>query len=845
MKLALFILTLPLFANTYTTNFPLTENPISEGGKWSNGGQPPANSWTNCRTTTGLAFGTESISSGTDDDSTCILSGLSWGPNQTATGVVHAVGNYALGLEVELRLRVTFTTNSITGYEIDCTPGEILIVKWLGPINSFTVLASESSTAVTNGNTVVASITGTSTATITVMVNGVQVLQATDSSPYTSGAPGMGFFDRLDSTASDMGFTSFSANDGCSPTWCGVIDPARAIDWSTVGSPAMSSSASWTQCGSTIASGASAATINAALAACTANHYVQLSAGTYNLTTGLTFGQNNNIKLVGAGANQTFLVFSGTNGCQGFEAGVCMASADLNYVLSPSNLANWTANYSAGTTSITLDSKTNMTVGEALMLDQLDDTVDSGNIFVCYLSNGTLNCSTNGDNGGFARTSRGQQQIVTVTSISAGACPCTIGISPGIYMPNWASGKTPQAWWATTPVYNMGVENLSLDLTAAEPSVGTGFAIQMFNCSGCWEKGVRSIGAGRSHTQAQVSTNITVQDSYFFLTAGHTSTSYGIESAGASSVLMQNNIFQQITEPMSLNGSCSGCVEAYNFDINDIYDTGGNVFNWRMASSLPHAVGVAFVLMEGNQGSGIEGDIIHGTHHFMTAFRNAYNGYQQNNGNNPTGNVSAYMALAYNRFNNVVGNVLGTTAFSWTGYTSGGSPILTIGAGESGGTYTVPSDSNVGRTIMLWGNYDVVTSAVRWCGNSSDPGWSTTCSSTSEVPSGISQYPNPVPTSTTLPASFYLSSKPSWWPSAKPWPPIGPDVTGGNMANLAGHANTIPAADCYSNVMGGPANGTGSVLSFNAATCYSGAPPPSSGVSIGGNITIAGGVTIQ
>ena len=27
MKLALFILTLPLFANTYTTNFPLTENP--------------------------------------------------------------------------------------------------------------------------------------------------------------------------------------------------------------------------------------------------------------------------------------------------------------------------------------------------------------------------------------------------------------------------------------------------------------------------------------------------------------------------------------------------------------------------------------------------------------------------------------------------------------------------------------------------------------------------------------------------------------------------------------------------------------------------------------------------
>ncbi len=202
---------------TYTTNFPLTENPISEAGNWTNGGQSPALNWTNCRTTSGLAFGTENINSGTDDDSTCILTGT-WGPNQTATGVVRAVGNYALGLEVELRLRVTMASHSITGYEIDCTGGQILIVKWLGPLNGFTVLASESGTAVRNGDTVSASITGTSPATITVIVNGTQVLQATDASPYTTGAPGMGFFDRLDSTASDMGFTSFTATDGSGNT---------------------------------------------------------------------------------------------------------------------------------------------------------------------------------------------------------------------------------------------------------------------------------------------------------------------------------------------------------------------------------------------------------------------------------------------------------------------------------------------------------------------------------------------------------------------------------------------------------------------------------------------------
>ena len=97
MKLALFILTLPLFANTYTTNFPLTENPISEAGMWVNGGQSPANNWTNVQTTPGLAFGTMPPSTGNDDDSTALLTGT-WGPTQTITAVVHAVGSYANGI---------------------------------------------------------------------------------------------------------------------------------------------------------------------------------------------------------------------------------------------------------------------------------------------------------------------------------------------------------------------------------------------------------------------------------------------------------------------------------------------------------------------------------------------------------------------------------------------------------------------------------------------------------------------------------------------------------------------------------------------------------------------------
>ena len=48
----------------------------------------------------------------------------------------------------------------------------------------------------------------------------------------------------------------------------------------------------------------------------------------------------------------------------------------------------------------------------------------------------------------------------------------------------------------------------------------------------------------------------------------------------------------------------------------------------------------------------------------------------------------------------------------------------------------------------------------------------------------------------------------------------GPDVTTGAVAGLAGHVNTLPAEDCYLHMMGGPADGSGAVLTFDAASCY-------------------------
>src|SRR5262249_45748237 len=48
---------------SYSTTFPLTENPISEGGSWTNGGATGLG-WANVQTTPGLSFGTGPVNAG-------------------------------------------------------------------------------------------------------------------------------------------------------------------------------------------------------------------------------------------------------------------------------------------------------------------------------------------------------------------------------------------------------------------------------------------------------------------------------------------------------------------------------------------------------------------------------------------------------------------------------------------------------------------------------------------------------------------------------------------------------------------------------------------------------------
>jgi hypothetical protein len=199
----------------YSTTFPLTQNPISEGGNWING-LAVGLDWADVATTPGLAFGTQS-GAANYNDSTAVLAGT-WGPNQTAQATVHTVNQQSGSIyeEVELRLRTTITAHSLTGYEFNFSCRSdgsqyVQIVRWNGALGDFTLLDARTGPGLHNGDVVKATISGS---TLTTYINNVAIFSVTDST-FTNGSPGIGFYlQGAGGLNSDYGFTSFSASDG-------------------------------------------------------------------------------------------------------------------------------------------------------------------------------------------------------------------------------------------------------------------------------------------------------------------------------------------------------------------------------------------------------------------------------------------------------------------------------------------------------------------------------------------------------------------------------------------------------------------------------------------------------
>lgn len=589
--------------------------------------------------------------------------------------------------------------------------------------------------------------------------------------------------------------------------WSGILDPSRAIDWSNAG--VTGGIPNRTTICATLNPGATASQINSAISSCPSGQVVKLNAGSYTLSSGLQM--KSNVTLRGAGAASTILTFTGSSS---YYWGSYLVGFIGNYTggfensppgfggANPSNLKNWTGTngengvYTKGATVLNLNSVSgspNLQVGDILQLAQTDDSGPTSGPFICSSSG----CATEGS--GYTHGT-GMRQNVKVVAING----TSVTISPGIYMNTWRSSQNPKAYWWGGDIRFAGLEDVRIT-----SSLGVWGAIEIFETSDSWLRGVAlHVGNGtRAGIRPILSRNITIQDSFVDSMQGGgfgSTTSYGIEPFAATACLVQNNILNKIESAVLASTGTSGCVFAYNYEVTPSFLTTG---------LTSHEIGFQMNLWEGNDTSTIRNDDIHGTQNFTTYFRNRIRGDL---------GTAPLDIMSYARYGNIIGNVLGTSstqnryecAYPDTngacGRFSTPGPVYRFGYCESGTNCPqagVAGDSSVKDTSMRWGNYDVVN-GTRFV--------------SSEVPSGLSSYANPVPSDQNLPASFYLNSKPNWWPASKPWPAIGSDVSGGNISGLNGHAYTLPAQDCYTSIGGNIAN-------FNASTCYqtqNGPEPP-------------------
>ena len=665
----------------------------------------------------------------------------------------------------------------------------------------------------------------------------------------------------------------------------GLLPTARATDWTQAGISGGIPSGSWTQCGATIAaygssgSPASPAVIVNALnhtgtgyTSCTSNQYVQLAAGTFYLNAAIHVSGVSNQELRGMGASQTHLSFSNATSCVS-GALPCLIgfdSSDGTYPTQPpAHIYNWTAGYSQGGNSIVLSSGANIVANSTMIvLDQCDTgytgapctgaAIDNGNYFVCsasYSTTGPTGCAEAGPDTGFARPYRFEWEIVQATACSP-ACgnsgTTTVTITPAIQQPNWASGQTPQAW-LVQPAAFVGVKNLSIDGSAVNfNSAGIGFN----NVVDGWVSGVSVLNVYNIGIWALLCDHMEIESNYLYNEGQNLAYAdpAGIKYDGSNN-LIQNNIIQATRPETEAEGPSNGDVVAYNFAINTY--TGND---YLFPTWFQHSAGDNYDLFEGNIGAQMAQDNSHGSHLMGTFFRNLFTGFESC-ANGPCGsftakdsNTNAVQILSNNRYANYIANILGsasvTTTYQSTAnyYNSVLNTGYIIGSGNDGGSPAIPADPLVATTLMRWGNWDIVHAATQF--------------NTSEVPSGISVYPNSVPTACVsggpCTASFYQASSPSWWPTSIPFPAIGPDVSGGNVGQCAGtlntpgqyagvaatnasqcagqglatawagHVNAIPAMACYLS-LGGVPDGTGGALSFNAANCYPGSTTGSSG----------------
>lgn len=482
-----------------------------------------------------------------------------------------------------------------------------------------------------------------------------------------------------------------------------------------------------------------AAAIQDAIDACPEGQVVHVPAGTYRVTQ--TIYLLKDVVLRGDGPAATRI--------EG-DAVPNWAILNLGEQWDESNapITSITSGFDKGSTRIVVADASGFAVGDLVNVDQLNDgelVNVAGSESPC-----TYGSRENGE--------RLLGQIVEVTAVDPATG--TIDFEPGLAVTYDAALAPEMERVHSNVVRYAGIEDLAV---ADRGYRGDNNAnVRIHACAYCWAKNVDSDMVSGRHVQLVRAFRCQVEGSAVHHAHCYHpgANAYGIAiERQTSDSLVQDNVVFYLNVGIVLGSAGPGNVIAYNYG-DVMWERNYPNTNWLMADfSANHCAHPYMNLFEGNVGSQISADDIHGGSSHQTFLRNTMD--LEHAGIDATGNLFAVSIAAHNRFMSFFGNVFGKPGdagdYEGVDNCGGGPAVYKLGWPSDCALGDESIDPEVAGTLLRHGNYDFMTGSTVWDDTITDH---------------------------EIPASFYLDAKPAFFGDLA-WPPIGPD--------LAPMASPIPA----------------------------------------------------
>lgn len=532
---------------------------------------------------------------------------------------------------------------------------------------------------------------------------------------------------------------------------------------------------------------------NAASKLCPTNQYVYIPDGVY-ISSGTISITNHGIVFRGQSTN-AIVRFTGPTGGDGFSIG--SNNGTTSDVL-------WTANFTKGSSNLTLASISGMAVGQIVAV-ATSNNVPNGALIATWPLFAVANSNNAGSVDTYLGYKNGRYSLAHLARITAvgvsGALDITVDPALPIDYTNNA-GVNNRIFKFNPFTQRVGLESFTIDNSSSVAYAGN--TVAWYEVNNCWMTNMKTLNAASIHTRWTKALSCsfignTVRGAFSY----GPNSGYGLELYLYSTAnLIENNIFERCLNAVQMVASSQNVI-SYNFTTNQV---GPNTFD-RMSFDMAgnHGAHNCMNLFEGNKGDKFFADAIHGSSSHMVLLRDWFRGWGTNNASG-SNVLMTYAACAIelawgNRFGSIVGCVLGTTnidpAIGWRSvdymqiappaYSDFQNPgIYRMGCFNSASASAI-GDTNVLFTAIILNNHTTSTNGPYVI-----------------APAEVS--------AESIPNSYYLSSKPSWFGSLT-WPPIGSD--------LANNRNIIPAEARYYNLSAGPVLTVPSDSSLNELTAYS------------------------